>query len=246
MLARAEVTLDARPIDDVLRRMRAIKRPAELQLMRRAGGVADNAYRAGVAEVRPGATEHHIAATIAGTMVRDGAEPLYMIQVGSGPRSGFRNVRPTGRVLENGDMVYIGFGLRYQGYCMRIGGSTTVGQPDTEQRRFLEANVSIVEEGMRAARAGVRTSLLVDVAEAAAEAHGVRGDLWAGGHGIGAHTHDLPVIAKLSDHLLETGMAFVFEPMLIRSGFGTANAERVYAVTEDGAEPLSSVPLRSW
>ena len=246
VLARGNITADPRPIDPLLLQLRAIKSPAELDLMRRAGEIGDKAFRAGLVGVRPGAIEQEVAGAIAGTLVREGAEPLYMIQVGSGPRSGFRNVRPTGRRLDAGDMVYIGFGLRHQGYCMRIGGSTAVKQAGPDERRFLEANVAIVEDALRAARPGVRTSRLVEIAEAAADAHGVSADLWAGGHGIGAHTHDLPVVARLSEHELQEGMTFVFEPMLIRAGFGTANAERVYAVTATGVRALSDVPFRSW
>jgi len=164
----------------------------------------------------------------------------------SGPRSGFRNVRPTSRRLEQGDFIYIGMGLRHRGYCGRISTGNTIGAPSPSQLAFLDANVEIVEKALAVATPGVRAVELVRVAEAVGAELGVTRDQWPGGHGLGIHTHEPPFINPESDDTIEVGMTFVFEPMLIRTGFGTANAERVYLMTPDGARSLSDVPLTVW
>jgi Xaa-Pro aminopeptidase len=239
--------LSTEPFDIALAGMRAIKSPAEQLMMRRAAEIADEVLLSAIDAIGPGVSEHEVAAELARTMLAAGADgPLYFIQVVSGPRSGFRNVRPSERRMEVGDPVYVGFGLRYRGYCARAGAGACVGEPSAEWRSLLDANVRILEESLTLARPGapVRDAALAGT-RLAAEL-GLAGETWVGGHGIGAHTHDLPFIVASSDDRFEPGMTFIFEPMICRTGLGTANAERVFLMTIDGAQPLSRAPFRIW
>jgi Xaa-Pro aminopeptidase len=234
-------------IDDELKAMRAVKSSSEVRLLRSAAAIADAALLSGLASVTEGATEHDVAGAIGATMLRKGADgPLYMIQVAAGPRSGLRNVHATSRPLQNGELAYIGFGLRYRGYCARTSRSHPVGRASDDQLRFLEANARIVEAALNGVGPGTAVSELANTAHEVAGRLGVLDDLWAGGHGVGLHTHDRPTISPSSDERFEVGNVFVFEPMLIRTNFGTANAESLYVITEIGVDALSRLPLRTW
>ena len=239
-MATEDCTLD-------LTELRAIKSPAELALMRRAGEICDGALLAALAAARPGASERDVAAAVALTMMRDGGEEaLYIIQAVSGPRSAFRNVGASDRTLEEGDPIYIGFGLRHGGYCGRIGTGTSIGRAPARLRKLLEANARITEACTALVRPGVPVTVPVEHANAMAQDLGVADDIIAGGHGIGAHTHDKPYVQPGSSDVFTEGMVFVFEPVIYSKGFATANAERVYEVTATGCAPLSKVPLRVW
>jgi Xaa-Pro aminopeptidase len=234
-------------IETEVRSLRAIKSDAEITVMAEAGRICDCSLASGLRAAQPGRTEFDVAGAVAGTMLSEGADgPLYFIQAAAGPRAGFRNVRPTSRQIEQGDFFYLGMGLRYRGYCGRISTGSTIGAPSNEQRRFLEANLEIVDKTMAIAKPGVPAAELSHFATAVGEKLGVERDLWAGGHGLGIHTHEPPFINPESTDILQVGMTFVFEPMLIRTAFGTANAERVYVMTPEGARPLSDLPLRAW
>jgi Xaa-Pro aminopeptidase len=227
--------------------MRAIKSPAELALMRRAGEICDAALLASLDAARPGASERDVAAAVASTMMRDGGEEaLYIIQAVSGPRSAFRNVGASDRILEKGDPMYIGFGLRHGGYCGRIGTGTSVGRPGDRLRTLLEANARITEACIALVRPGVPVVEPVEHANAMARELGVADGIIAGGHGIGIHTHDKPYVQPGSADVFKERMVFVFEPVIYSAGFATANAERVYEVTANGCVSLSAVPLRVW
>jgi Xaa-Pro aminopeptidase len=243
----AGADIEAKPLDEVFAAMRARKSPAELALMRRGGDISDIALKAGLKVAQPGNGEREIAGAIAGAMMGAGAEEaLYIIQAVSGPRSGFRNVGASERILEPGDPIYIGFGHRFGGYCGRIGTGTAAGTAGPELLRLLEANALMTEAAVAAAVPGAPVVRAVDAALQVAKELGVHDNVIAGGHGVGVHTHDRPFIQPGSDDMFEEGMVFVLEPVIYVEGFATANAERLYEITASGATALSSIPLRVW
>ena len=245
-LADASGGLRTEPIDAALARLRAVKSPAEQAVMRRAAEIAETALASAVAAVRPGARELDVAAAIYATMISEGADgAIYFVQVVSGPRAGFRNVRPTARQLTEGDPVYIGFGLRYQGYCARVATGLTAGTPSPEWRGLLDANRQMLRQSLAAARPGAPVTDVTDAGTRLADELGVGQETWVGGHGLGLHTHDLPLIGPHSTDIFEVDQTFICEPMICRTGLGTANSERVYLMTAAGPEPLAGAQ-RPW
>jgi Xaa-Pro aminopeptidase len=237
----------AEPFDAALARQRAVKSDAEQALMRQAADIAETALAAAVAAVRPGVSEHDVVAALYATMMSHGADgPLYFVQVVAGPRAGFRNVRPTARPIQDGDPVYIGFGLRYRGYCARAATGLTAGAPSQPWHRLLDANRQILQQSLPLARPGAAVTDMVSAGAQLADELGIGDETWVGGHGIGLHTHDLPTIGPDSTDTFETGMTFIYEPMICRTGLGTANSERVYLMTDAGPQPLAADAPRFW
>ena len=64
------------------------------------------------------------------------------------------------------------------------------------------------------------------------------------GHGLGTHLFELPSLSYHSGTVLEEGMTFALEPMLVRLGLGTAVMEDTILVDQGGLESLSGLPTR--
>ncbi|PKM41851.1 MAG: aminopeptidase P family protein [Firmicutes bacterium HGW-Firmicutes-8] len=62
------------------------------------------------------------------------------------------------------------------------------------------------------------------------------------GHGVGLELDELPVLAKGLDKLLQPGMVFAVEPKFVFPGEGVVGIENTFALTESGAEKLTSTP----
>jgi len=231
----------------MLRPLRAIKSPREIEAMRAACRLADEAARAAMDAVRPGVTEFELAAEAYHAMFRAGAEhPAFAISLCAGARAGFKHMAPTAYRLQPGDMVYIDVGGRYMGYYSDVSRARVCGDPSPEQRRFLETQIRIVEDVMAAARPGVAIAALATLAERLAGDAGFGEYLYFRGHGVGCAVQDLPAFAPGNPATLQENMVFAFEPMLVRRGFGTACWEDVWRVTADGVERLNSCPVRWW
>jgi Xaa-Pro aminopeptidase len=231
----------------LLRALRARKSPREVDVLRKACHLADEAARAAMDAVRPGVTEFDLAAEAYRAMFRAGAEhPAFAISLCAGARAGFKHMAPTAYQVRAGDMVYIDVGGRYMGYYSDTSRARVCGDPNAEQRRFLETQISIVEQVMAAARPGAVIGELAAIAERLAREAGYGDDLYFRGHGVGCAVQDLPAFAPGNPARLEEHMVFAFEPMLVRRGFGTACWEDVWHVTADGVERLNECPVRWW
>jgi Xaa-Pro aminopeptidase len=236
--------VDAAPI---LRQMRAIKSDREVEVIRRACRLADAGLAAAMEAVRPGIAECELAGEANRAMFSGGAEhPAFAISVCAGPRSGFKHMAPTDYRVRPGDMVYMDVGARYMGYYSDASRQRVCGEPDGEQRRFMETQAGIVEEVMAAARPDAVIADLAKIAIARAEGAGYGDYLYFRGHGVGAAVQDLPAFAPGNPAALERNMVFAFEPMLVRREFGTASWEDVWRVTVAGVERLNECPVRWW
>ena len=235
------------PAPGLLRDMRAIKTTREIDVLRRACHLADEAARAAMDAVRPGITEFELAAEAYHAMFKAGAEhPAFAIAVCAGPRAGFKHMAPTSYRVREGDIVYIDVGGRYMGYYSDTSRQRVCGTPTDEQVRFMETQIAIVEEVMAAAGPGAVIGELAEIALARARQAGYADYLYFRGHGVGAAVQDLPAFAPGNPARLEENMVFAFEPMLVRAKFGTACWEDVWWVTGSGVERLNRCPIRWW
>ena len=113
----------------------------ELDCVRKAGVLCQNAMEAMVARAKPGVKEYELKAAAAAAIMDGGGDIDFLI-IGSTPMDNpaliFGNPRPSGRVLKKGDMVNMELAAGYRGYTAQIGSPITLGPPTDMVRKFWE------------------------------------------------------------------------------------------------------------
>lgn len=243
VLPKAELLDAGRLVPETMK----IKSPAEVRVLKEGALILDEALKAAMENARPGVTEYELSGLAMEALFRNGAEGgNFPMALSSGPRSGFKHVPPTDRKVRKGDWVFADLGGIYKGYSSDASRGTVAGGPDKEQRGFLEAQIAIVEAVLAEARPGVRICDLARIGIETARGAGVEEYLYFRGHGIGTFSHVPPSINPTNEAVLEEDMVFCFEPMLVRSEFGTACVENMYHVRKDGLASLNECPWRWW
>ena len=225
-----------------LARPRAVKSANEIALMRRACQITAIGLDAAEAMLRPGVSEREVANAAHAAMFAAGAEELaFDTAVSSGPRAGLKHASPTERRVQEGDLVFLDMGAVVGGYHADLSRCAGVGQIDAFARGMLDAARAIFEETLEAVRPGNSVREIYRAAERAAERAGFVDDYMRNGlgHGLGLSLFELPLLSPDDDAVLEAGMIFALEPMLVRYGVGTAVVEETVLVTSSGAEILS-------
>jgi Xaa-Pro aminopeptidase len=238
--------------DWIVDRVRAIKSPAELERVRRAATIVDDAFGELLAGLRPGQSELQVAARLDALMAdRGGESAAIRTMVSAGPDVWCRtHAPPSRRPLEIGDVMYVdacGVVNRYHADLCR---TVAVGRDHPEARAILERTAKSVEEVRRVVRSGDP----LDVAQRTAEEYVYarfppEQVWWVGGYALGiavppswvGHTY-------LSNDAFE---AFTWEPGYVTNyenvlfdrerGF-TASYMETLVMTEDGIETLSRHP----
>ena len=225
-------------------RLRMIKSPAELALMRRAADITAHAFAACFEVARVGVTEHELARVAGETMMREGADRPGFILVASGEGS-YRCLsgKPRERALEANDMLWMDMGSVYQGYWSDYCRAAVVGGPTRAQleaqKKILEVNRACVE----AVRPGEPVCRVAEAAESAFARLGMDMRIGDGriGHGMGLMSTEPPHTALYEDTIMEEGLVFTIEPRFF-TDHGVYNCEELVVVTARGAEVLTSAP----
>ena len=229
---------------DVLRELRMIKDPAEIDALRKAGAAIDRVHARVPEFLVPGRTEADVAADIAKAIVAEGHSSVAFIIVGSGPHGADPHHECSDRVLQAGDIVVVDIGGPYApGYNSDCTRTYSLGEPSAEiaeQYAVLQRAQAVAVD---AGRPGV-TAEQIDAAarDVLADAGLAEYFVHRTGHGIGLSVHEEPYIVAGNDLPLTEGMAFSVEPGVYFAGQWGARIEDIVIVTADGAEAVNSGP----
>jgi Xaa-Pro dipeptidase len=233
--------------DDVVSAVRRIKSAREIATIRLASEITGIGIRTAIAMCTEGVTERAVSAACHGAMFAAGADYLaFEPAVASGPRrAGMKHCTPTWRSLEEGELVFIDTGAIVSGYYCDVSRCIAVGEPTSEGKQLLAAGEILYAELVELAKPGTAFGDLHEHAIRIAAELGYADAYMPGGfgHGIGCMLFEAPSLRyQVTADVLEPGMTFAFEPMIIVDGLGTAVVEDTMLVTETGLEPLSGLP----
>ncbi|WP_349268608.1 dipeptidase [Mycolicibacterium parafortuitum] len=229
---------------DVLRRLRMIKDPAEIDALRKAGEAIDRVHARVPEFLLPGRTEADVAADIAEAIVAEGHSEVAFIIVGSGPHGADPHHECSDRELRAGDIVVVDIGGPYDpGYNSDSTRTYSIGEPDPEVAR----RYAVLQRAQRAAVEAVRPGVTAEQIDAAARdvlaAEGLADAfVHRTGHGIGLSVHEEPYIVAGNTLPLAEGMAFSVEPGIYFPGQWGARIEDIVVVTADGALSVNNRP----
>lgn len=229
---------------DVLRRLRMVKDPAEIDALRKAGAAIDRVHARVPEFLVPGRTEADVAADIAEAIVAEGHSEVAFIIVGSGPHGADPHHECSDRELRAGDIVVVDIGGPYEpGYNSDSTRTYSIGEPDPDVAR----RYAVLQRAQRAAVEAVKPGVTAEQVDAAARdvlaAEGLADAfVHRTGHGIGLSVHEEPYIVAGNTLPLEEGMAFSVEPGIYFPGEWGARIEDIVIVTADGAESVNHRP----
>ncbi|MFV0532582.1 MAG: M24 family metallopeptidase [Cumulibacter sp.] len=220
-------------------RLRAIKDDAEIELLRQASGIADQALADLIAAggIAAGRTEREVAIDLDFRMLRLGAEEVsFETIVASGPNSAIPHHSPSERVMQRGDLVKFDFGATYRGYHSDMTRTFGLGALADWQREIYEVVAESQRAGARALRVG-RTGKEIDTVSRDIIAAAGYGDTFAHslGHGVGLEVHEAPNLSQLAETKLEDRVCVTVEPGVYLSERGGVRIEDTLVLHEDAS-----------
>ncbi len=231
-------------LEEVVPDLRVRKDEHEIELMRHAARLTEQALAEVSERIAPGRTERELAAELKVAFLQMGAEGLsFDPLVAAGPNTTLPHAKPSTRPIAPGDLVLIDCGVTWQGYCADITRTFAIGPIDPELERVYE----VVRQANVAARAAVAEGVPAQEIDRVArrvitEAGYGQHFIHRTGHGLGLEVHEPPYIVEGNERPLPLGATFTVEPGIYLPGRGGVRIEDDVAVTPDGAETLTSFP----
>ena len=242
-LAKASPGIEIIDVHRDIAAVRLHKTAREIEHLRRAIGISEEALEATLQRVRPGMSETEIEGMLVGELFAAGAEDLSFRPIVAAAENSARphaSARPDYRV-KPGDVLLFDFGGRYGGMVADVTRTVFAGHCPDAARDIYATVLAANQAGRAATRAGVTAHAVDDAVQTVLEASPhARFRRHKTGHGLGLDVHEDPYIMRGNNEVLEPGMVFTIEPGLYDlSRFGVRIEDDV-AVTVSGADCLTS------
>jgi len=200
------------PASELIAQLRAVKSADEIAHLKRSAEINIKAHESFRDAVRIGATEQDLALAAKITMLREGAEKVAFIFIGSNETRGFaHNIFPTDVPLKRGDFVKVDMGCLYRGYESDFVRSYILGEATDRQKEVYKA----LDEGSMAIGMYLKPGRsCTDVYNWGFKFMTDRLPGYAReflGHGIGLSAHEEPRLHEGNPMTIEPGMVICIE-----------------------------------
>lgn len=236
-----------KPCDDHVEKLRQIKRPDEIELLRRAVAITDETFASICAWIEPGMTEKEVAWEVSRKMLELGADgPSFSTIVASGPHGSMPHAMPSDRRIQRGELITIDMGARYKGYCADMTRTICLGEPAEPRMREVYGAVlramKTCEQKLYPGMSGHDADALAR--DALTEANLADYYIHMTGHGVGLQIHENPLLAHWAaeDIILPVGCVVTVEPGVYIPGWTGTRVEDCVLVKEHGVEVLTQSP----
>lgn len=228
--------------DLLVSKIRAKKSSAEIACMREAYRITQLAMKKVVENIHVGMTENQVKGIAMSVIYEEGGEgEAYPFWILTGKGSNQAISRCRNKVIEEGDLVHIQVGTRYEGYASTMGRPVVMGKANKQQKGIIEAGLAVQRAILETAKAGINAKEISDVHYNTLKALGYEGYILYGPcHGTGLMEGEYPWIESNSDYLLEEGMTFCTCIYLgdDKNQIGI-RIEDGFLITKDGTESFS-------
>ena len=242
----------------ILKELRGIKTPLEIEVMQKAIDITDNAFRRLLKFIKPGVMEYEIDAEIWHSFLSQRASgPAYGSIIASGDRARTLHYVENNRECKDGELILMDFGARYGNYSADLTRTIPVnGKFSKRQKEVYNACLdlhyycaSILKPGItindytdkvgnEATKLFQKIGLLKreDIKNEDPENRAYRKYLYHGiSHHLGIDVHDLGTKTEP----IETGMVFTIEPgIYIEEEQMGIRIEDNYWITKNGNKDL--------
>lgn len=232
------------PLSNPLKKLRMIKDPQEIELLREAAGLGSQGFDYVCTLLKEGVTEAQIARELEIFWKRKGSQAAAFDPIiAFGANSSMPHYRAGNAVLKRGMPVLIDIGVTVNHYHSDMSRVVFFGEPTSKMQDIYRVVEKAQKDTVQFCRPGLLVGDLDQFARGYITGLGY-GDNFshALGHGIGLEVHETPIIRNklpFKEMKLEAGMVLTIEPGIYLPDIGGVRIEDTILITPEGSENLT-------
>jgi Xaa-Pro aminopeptidase len=227
----------------IVERLRAVKDGGEIDAIRAAARLADDALEEVLLAGLVGRTELEVALDLEIAMRRRGAQGVsFPPIVAAGEYGAVVHASPRDVAIPADTLVVVDWGAQLGGYASDCTRTFATGELDPRDRAIYDLVLLAQEQALAAVRPGPTGQDIDAVARAIIDEAGHGEHFGHGlGHGVGLEVHEGPRLSKIGKDALAAGNVVTVEPGVYVPGAVGVRIEDLVVVTDDGHEVLSGM-----
>ncbi len=230
------------PVCEIIENIRLIKDTPEIETMKIAANIADEAFHHIITFLKPGISENDVRDELEFFMRKKGAtSSSFQIIVASGVRSSLPHGVASNKIIERGDIVTLDFGALYDGYCSDITRTVAIGEPSEEFKKIYNVVREALKRGTEAIKPGETAKSIDDITREYITKHGY-GQYFghSTGHGLGLEIHEPLRLSQESKATLEEGMVVTVEPGIYIPNWGGVELKTISSLQKTDMKLLQN------
>jgi Xaa-Pro aminopeptidase len=235
--------IDWKPGRDRVEQLRAVKDEAEITEIRQAIAIAERAFTAFRALLRPSDSEKDLADALEMYVRRcGGSGTAFPPIVAAGERAALPHAPPTARRVEEAELLLVDWGATGRLYKSDLTRTLATRRISPKLEEVYTVVLNAQQQALQCIRPGVR-ACDVDAAARRVIAEAGYGEFFGHGlgHGFGLQIHEAPFLRPGNEAVLQAGMVLTIEPGIYLPEWGGVRIEDDVLVTPDGGAVLTSV-----
>ncbi|MFB6115162.1 MAG: M24 family metallopeptidase, partial [Candidatus Nanohalobium sp.] len=233
-------------VSSMIIEMRKVKTESEIEKIRKACEITDEAFDSLRNDLFSGLTEWEAVGKLKEFYIDREVQEAFITNEGESlvQRNSLKPHRgPESEIIKDDDLVIVDTGARYENYCADVT-RTYCENPSEEQKKLFEDVKEVQDEMIDMIKDGRPIAEVkqkeLDMFEE--KGYDVEKSVLYYSHSIGIVAHESPTITDESEEDFREGMVVTIEPGLHIEGLGGVRIEDTVLVKEDGAERLSKAP----
>ena len=225
--------------EGLIENQRIIKDETEIENIKKACSITDNAFEYIIRNIKRGMTEKQVAFELEKYMISNGADSLaFNSIVAFGENTSMPHSVPTDRVIESGDIVQFDIGCKYNGYCSDMSRVVFVEEVKDEYKEIYDFVYDEQKKMEEALKDGVNIKTVVKDRETDYRLKNYQ-VMHSFGHGVGLDIHELPVLHSKKDNMLKENSVIAIEPGVYIPGKFGVRIEDTVQITKFGCISLT-------
>ncbi len=225
--------------DGLIENQRIVKDEEEIEYIKKACEITDNAFEYILDYLQEGVTEKEVAFELEKYMVLNDADGIaFDLIVAFGENTSMPHAVPTDRRLRTGDIIQFDIGCKFNGYCSDFSRVVFTAEPTEEQKQVYNF---LIEEQKRlsiAFKDGANIKAIIKDRESEYKLKNFA-LLHAFGHGVGLDIHEQPFLNSKVDNYAKENSVIAIEPGVYFPGKYGMRIEDTYKVEKIGTTQLT-------
>lgn len=236
-------TTEMIPTEDIVDELREIKNTDEIENIKKACLLTDEAFTYICKEIKTGQTEIEVKVLLENFIRSKGGTISFESIVAFGVNSAVPHHLSGSTKLKGNDIILLDFGAKVDGYCSDMTRTIFIGKTDEKLLKMYKTTHDAQEIALDHLRTHMKEGFEGKRAHTLADSHinanGFENIPHSLGHGVGLQVHELPWLSPFSDSKFQPGTIVTVEPGIYNPEIGGIRIEDTILITTDGIEILT-------